>query len=76
MLSAAYCVGLGLPFLLISLGYRRSLVATKFLRKHSRTITRIGGAFMVLIGFALITGLWNEVTRWLQTFVGNTGILF
>lgn len=76
VLSAAYCVGLGLPFILISLGYRRSLVATKFLRQHSRTITRIGGAFMVLIGFALITGLWNEVTRWLQTFVGNSGILF
>lgn len=76
VLSAFYCIGLGLPFLLIALGYRKSLVATRFLRQHSRTITRIGGAFMVLIGFALITGFWNELTRWLQSVFGNSGILF
>lgn len=75
-LSAFYCLGLGLPFLLIGLGYRKSLVATTFLRRHSRGITRVGGGMMVLIGLALITGLWNEVTRWLQTFASSGWIVF
>lgn len=73
VLSFAYCLGLGVPFLLIGLGYRRSLAATKFLRRHSRTITRVGGALMVLIGFALITGVWNELTVWLRTWTAGIG---
>lgn len=73
VLSFAYCIGLGVPFLLIGLGYRRSLVATRFLRKHSRFITRLGGAMMVLIGFALITGVWNEITAWLRIWSAGIG---
>lgn len=73
VLSLAYCLGLGLPFLIIGLGYRKSLVATRFLRRHSLRITRIGGAFMVLIGFALITGVWNQITAWLRIITAGSG---
>ena len=74
ILSFAYCVGLGIPFILISIAYRRSLVATKFLRRHSRAITRIGGAMLVLIGFALVTGLWSDVTAFLRQWASGLGI--
>ncbi len=75
LLAFAYCIGLGLPFLLIGVAYRRSLVATRFLRKHSRLITRIGGAFLVLIGFALVSGLWAEVTAFLRQWASGIGVL-
>lgn len=75
VLSAFYCLGLGVPFILISLGYRKSLVATSFLRRHSRQLTRVGGALMVLIGLALVTGLWSEVTRFLQSYANSGWIL-
>lgn len=75
VLALAYSVGLGLPFLLVALAYRRSLVATKFLRKHSRTITKIGGALLVIIGFALLTGWWEILTIILQQWAANFGVL-
>lgn len=75
ILALAYSLGLGLPFLLVALAYRRSLVATKFLRTHSRAITKIGGAFLVLIGFALLTGWWEKLTIMLQQWAANFGVL-
>ncbi|MEY4322706.1 MAG: hypothetical protein RL410_487 [Actinomycetota bacterium] len=74
ILSAAYCVGLGLPFLMIAIAYKKSLTATRFLRAHSRTITRIGAAFLIAIGFALITGLWTDVTAALRTWATGIGV--
>jgi cytochrome c-type biogenesis protein len=74
VLALFYCVGLGLPFLLVAVAYRRSLVATKFLRTHSRAITKIGGAFLVFIGFALLTGWWERITVILQQWSSDFGV--
>jgi cytochrome c-type biogenesis protein len=74
ILALFYCVGLGLPFLLVAIAYRRSLVATRFLRNHSRAITKIGGALLVLIGFALLTGFWEKVTIFLQQWASGFGV--
>ena len=74
ILALFYCVGLGLPFLLVAMAYRRSLVATKFLRTHSRAITKIGGAFLVLIGFAILSGLWEKITIALQQWASGFGV--
>ncbi|MCX6403176.1 MAG: cytochrome c biogenesis protein CcdA [Actinobacteria bacterium] len=74
ILAMFYCIGLGAPFLLVALAYRKSLVATKFLRTHSRSITKIGGAFLVLIGFAIMTGLWQQMTIFLQQWAANFGV--
>jgi cytochrome c-type biogenesis protein len=75
VLSLAYCLGLGLPFLIIAFAYRRSLVATQFLRRHSQLITRIGGAFLIAIGFAMVTGMWAEVTAVLRTWAADFGVI-
>ncbi len=74
ILALFYCIGLGVPFLAVALAYRKSLVATKFLRTHSRAITKIGGAFLVLIGFAIMTGLWQQMTIFLQQWAANFGV--
>jgi len=74
VLSAAYCIGLGLPFILIALGYRRSLFATAFLRRHSRVIARFGGAFLVAIGFALVTGVWDHMMAILRGWASGAGV--
>lgn len=74
LLAFAYSLGLGVPFLLISLAYRKSLIATRWLRQHSQLITRIGGAMLVMIGFALVTGIWSEVTAVLRIWAGNFGV--
>jgi cytochrome c-type biogenesis protein len=66
-LATAYSVGLGLPFLLIAAGYSRAGRTSRWLRDHHRGI-QIGGAVLLLIvGFLLVTGLWEIVTTTMQT---------
>ena len=70
VLALAYCVGLGVPFVLFGLFFDRLLGLFKAVRRHSRWVTAIGGALLVLIGLALVTGGWNSFLIWLQTSVG------
>ncbi len=62
----AYCLGLGLPFLLVALGSSRALTGVSWLRKHSRTIQMIGGALLVIVGILLITGQWAIIVEYIR----------
>jgi cytochrome c-type biogenesis protein len=70
-LSVAYCLGLGLPFLAIALGMQRSSAVLGFLRRHRLAISRVGGGLLILIGLALVTGLWGAWTQSLQGLVAG-----
>ncbi|SCG70065.1 cytochrome c biogenesis CcdA family protein [Micromonospora halophytica] len=70
VLAVAYCLGLGVPFILFGLGFHRLLGVFRAVRRNSRWVTRIGGALLILIGLALITGGWQNFVIWLQTTVG------
>ncbi|MEU8390445.1 cytochrome c biogenesis CcdA family protein [Micromonospora sp. NPDC048843] len=70
VLALAYCTGLGLPLLLVGLGLRRALTLTRFVRRHHRWVTRVGGALLVAIGLALFTGAWTDLMIWLRSTVG------
>jgi cytochrome c-type biogenesis protein len=74
MLAVAYCLGLGLPFLIFGLGYRRLLGVFRVIRRNSRWVTRAGGVLLVLIGVALITGGWAEFIVWLRATLGTGGV--
>lgn len=69
-LAIAYSLGLGLPFVIFGLGFRRLIGLHKAIRRHSQWVTRVGGALLVLVGLALVTGLWGHFLIWLQTSVG------
>jgi len=70
-LSAAYCLGLGLPFVAVALAFRRAAGAIAFLRRHTVAIVRTGGAMLVLIGVLLVTGIWLELTVEMQAWIGT-----
>jgi cytochrome c-type biogenesis protein len=70
VLAVAYCLGLGLPFVIFGLGFQRLLGLFRALRRNSRWITRTGGALLILIGLALVTGGWEHFVIWLKTTVG------
>ncbi|TKJ16516.1 cytochrome c biogenesis protein CcdA [Blastococcus sp. CCUG 61487] len=74
LLGVAYCLGLGVPFVLVALGARWAVGATDFLRRHAAAVTRIGGAVLVLIGLLLLTGAWSEMMRWLQGWLAANGL--
>jgi cytochrome c-type biogenesis protein len=69
-LAVAYCLGLGIPFLAFGLGFRRLLGVFAAIRRHSRWVTRLGGALLVLVGLALLTAGWGEFVNWLRASVG------
>ena len=74
ILSAAYCIGLGLPFILIALFFERSIRTVKILRRHSKAIMHFGGVMLIVIGLLLVTGYWNEITIGLRVWAAEWGV--
>jgi cytochrome c-type biogenesis protein len=66
LLSGVYALGLGLPFVLAGLAYRRALGAFAFVRRHQAWVTRLGGVMLVLVGVLLVTGWWDWIVNWMQ----------
>ena len=71
VLAVAYGLGLGLPFILIAAGLDRAGRASGWLRHHQRTIQRVGGVMLVLVGLLMVTGLWQSMNTWLQSELVN-----
>lgn len=61
LLVAAYCFGLGLPFVLLALGARWAVRSAGWLRGRGRVIQIAGGVLLVVVGLLLVTGLWGEL---------------
>ena len=74
LLSTAYCLGLGVPFVLVALGTRWLVGALGVVRRHAAVVTYAGGGLLVLLGLLLLTGLWGELMIDLRSWAGATGI--
>ena len=71
LLSVAYCIGLGVPFLIIALAFRRMAGTVTWLRQHSVWVLRFGGLTLIAIGLLLVTGLWNEISIWMRIWASE-----
>lgn len=71
-LSVAYSLGLGIPFIVLGLAYRRTLGAVRWVRRHQVWVTRLGGLMLVVVGLLLVTGWWDlwvaELRGWVIGF--------
>lgn len=65
-LVIAYCLGLGIPFVALAFGSARAMRGLGWLRRHTRAIQLFGGALLILVGLALVTGLWAEFVSWVR----------
>ena len=74
LLSFFYCLGLGLPFIVVGLLYRRLLGTVGWVRRHSQLVMRIGGAMLVAIGVLLVTGMWDDLTIGLRSWASGWGV--
>ena len=50
VLAFVYALGLGIPFLLVALGFQVAMRASAFARRQARLVTRIGGAMLICVG--------------------------
>jgi len=72
VLSVAYCLGLGIPFLLVALGARSALGAFEVVKRHSRAVMVVGGALLVAVGLLEVSGTWAHLVRDLQVNGGTS----
>ncbi|MDQ6686182.1 MAG: cytochrome c biogenesis protein CcdA [Actinomycetota bacterium] len=74
LLSFAYCLGLGIPFIAAALAYRRMLGTVGWIRRHQQWVTRLGGLMLIAVGVLLVTGWWDVAVGWMRLhfFAGFT----
>jgi len=65
-LAFIYCLGLGIPFLIVAMAFQRGMRVFGFARRHARLVTGIGGAMLVLVGVLEVTGAWTAAITWMQ----------
>ena len=69
-LMLCYCLGLGIPFVLVALGFGWVTRALGFVRRHRRVVSAVGGTLLIVIGVLLVTGEWNHLMNELRANVG------
>ncbi|HWB66692.1 MAG TPA: cytochrome c biogenesis protein CcdA [Mycobacteriales bacterium] len=73
LLTTVYCIGLGLPFVLAGLAFRKALGAIAVVRRHYAWVVRGGGLLLIAIGALLVSGEWTTLSMQLRdTFPGYT----
>jgi cytochrome c-type biogenesis protein len=73
LLGIAYCVGLGLPFLLVALGLGWATRSLSVVKRHVRVVNIVGGALLVLIGLLMVTGVWSDLMSRVGAVIAGYG---
>lgn len=68
LLTVAYCLGLGAPFVLTAVAFRKALGAFGWVKRHYTWVMRIGGIMMIATGLLLLTGVWDIIVQQMQTW--------
>ena len=66
VLTIAYCLGLGIPFVLLAFGSAAAVTGLGWLRRHTRALQVLGGVLLIAVGVALVSGAWNDFISWLR----------
>ncbi len=66
VLTIAYCLGLGIPFVLLAFGSAAAVTGLDWLRRHTRALQIFGGVLLIAVGVLLVSGVWNDFTSWLR----------
>jgi cytochrome c-type biogenesis protein len=59
-LVIAYCLGLGIPFVALAFGSASAVAGLGWLRRHTRAMQILGGVLLIVVGLALVTGVWSH----------------
>lgn len=71
LLTLVYCAGLGLPFIIAGLGFRRALGAFAVIKRHYAWVVRGGGLLLIVVGVLLATGVWTTLANDLRFALPN-----
>ncbi len=69
-LTFFYCLGLGVPFLVAAVSFRKMMGAVAWVRARQVWVMRLGGAMLVAVGVLMVSGLWDTLIGDLRAWVG------
>lgn len=75
ILAFAYALGIGIPLLAFAMAFTALAPKLDWLRRHQRLIQRIGGVVMILVGVAMVTGLWDRLMDVLRQWAASFGTI-
>ena len=73
VLLVLYSFGLGLPFVLLALGFSRAQRSLGWLRRHGRQVEVAGGVLMLGVGLLFVSGRWGPLFRPMQRWFAELG---
>jgi cytochrome c-type biogenesis protein len=73
VLGLFYCIGLGVPFLLVALGLGWMSRSIAFIKRHIRAVNLLGGSLLVVIGVLMVAGVWTDLMSRLGAVIANYG---
>lgn len=63
ILGIAYCIGLGVPFLLVAIGFGWVGASVSWVKRHIRAVNIAGGVLLIVIGVLMVSGVWELVVH-------------
>jgi cytochrome c-type biogenesis protein len=73
VLLALYSLGLGIPFVVLGLGFQRMRGSVAWLQRHARRVEQVAGALLVGVGVLFVTGAWRTFFVPLQRAFSQLG---
>lgn len=75
LLLGVYAAGLGIPFLLAAMFITRAMGVMNRLKRHMKTIERVMGGLLVVVGIMMVTGAFTTLAFWLLDTFPALGLL-
>lgn len=72
-LLAIYSLGLGIPFVLLAMGFQRIRGSLDWLKRNARRVEQVGGSMLVLVGVLFVSGIWRAIFIPLQSTFARLG---
>lgn len=69
LLTFVYCLGIGIPFLIVAFLIHKGIGRLKWVRTHQRAIVVAGGVMLIALGVLMVAGVWNLFMNYLQGWV-------
>ena len=74
LLTVAYCLGLGVPFLAAGLAFRKAMGVFTWVKTHYQWVMRAGGGMMIATGLLMVTGVWSYFISQMQSWTAGYNI--
>jgi cytochrome c-type biogenesis protein len=71
LIGVAYCIGLGIPFLLVAIGFGWVGSSVRWVKRHIRAVNIAGGVLLILIGVLMVSGLWRGIISAFGAVIGG-----